>query len=58
MVGLTPADRKWMDDIVKDVNDGYSEDPDMSLNAGMQYVHDCIILSSIACSATIQLPRQ
>ena len=46
-----------MDDIVKDVNDGYSEDPDMSLNAGMQYVHDCI-LSSIACSATIQLQRQ
>ncbi len=38
MVSLTPADRKWMDDIVTDVNDGYSEDPDMSLNATMQYV--------------------
>ncbi|KAI0754757.1 transport protein Avl9-domain-containing protein [Daedaleopsis nitida] len=30
MVALTPADRKWMDDIVKDVNDGYSLDPDMN----------------------------
>ena len=33
-VGLTPADRKWMDDIVKDVNDTWHEDPDMSV--GMQ----------------------
>ncbi|KAJ7105491.1 transport protein Avl9-domain-containing protein [Mycena crocata] len=24
--GLTPADRKWMDDIVKDVNDGWSDE--------------------------------
>ncbi|KAI0715621.1 transport protein Avl9-domain-containing protein [Cerioporus squamosus] len=37
MVSLTPADRKWMDDIVTDVNDGYSEDPDMSLNANMHF---------------------
>ncbi|RDX53517.1 hypothetical protein OH76DRAFT_1399439 [Lentinus brumalis] len=37
MVSLTPADRKWMDDIVTDVNDGYSEDPDMSLNATMHF---------------------
>jgi len=22
---LTPADRKWMDDIVKDVNEGWNE---------------------------------
>ena len=35
MVGLTPADRKWMDDIVRDVNEGYTEDPEMT---GMQYV--------------------
>ncbi|KAI0357549.1 hypothetical protein OH77DRAFT_1476284 [Trametes cingulata] len=27
LVGLTPADRKWMDDILKDVNDGWNEDP-------------------------------
>ncbi|KAI0770101.1 transport protein Avl9-domain-containing protein [Fomes fomentarius] len=37
MVGLTPADRKWMDDIVTDVNEGYSEDPDLSINASMQF---------------------
>ncbi|KAJ7034260.1 transport protein Avl9-domain-containing protein [Mycena alexandri] len=24
--GLTPADRKWMDDIVKDVNDGWNDE--------------------------------
>ena len=36
MVALTPADRKWMDDIVTDVNAGYSEDPDMSVNSSMQ----------------------
>ncbi|OJT10231.1 Late secretory pathway protein AVL9 [Trametes pubescens] len=35
LVGLTPADRKWMDDIVKDVNDGWNEDPDMSV--GMHF---------------------
>ena len=35
MVALTPADRKWMDDIVKDVNDGYSEEPNISTS--MQY---------------------
>ncbi|KAI0769078.1 transport protein Avl9-domain-containing protein [Trametes elegans] len=35
LVGLTPADRKWMDDIVKDVNDGWAEDPDMSV--GMHF---------------------
>ena len=23
--GLTPADRKWMDDIVRDVNEGWEE---------------------------------
>ncbi|KAI0335696.1 hypothetical protein GY45DRAFT_1316388 [Cubamyces sp. BRFM 1775] len=34
-VGLTPADRKWMDDIVKDVNDTWHEDPDMSV--GMHF---------------------
>ncbi len=27
-----------MDDIVTDVNEGYSEDPDLSINASMQYV--------------------
>ncbi|KAI0822074.1 transport protein Avl9-domain-containing protein [Trametes gibbosa] len=34
-VGLTPADRKWMDDIVKDVNDGWNEDTDMAI--GMHF---------------------
>lgn len=24
--GLTAADRKWMDDIIKDVNEGWDED--------------------------------
>ncbi|KAI0712430.1 transport protein Avl9-domain-containing protein [Earliella scabrosa] len=37
MVALTPADRKWMDDIVTDVNAGYSEDPDMSVNSSMHF---------------------
>ena len=36
MVALTSADRKWMDEILKDVNDGYSDDPNVS--ASMQYV--------------------
>ncbi|KAI0632312.1 transport protein Avl9-domain-containing protein [Trametes polyzona] len=35
LVGLTPADRKWMDDIVKDVNDGWDEDTGMSV--GMHF---------------------
>ena len=39
MVALTAADRKWMDDIVTDVNDGYSEDPEMT---GMQCVFPTI----------------
>ncbi|OBZ69052.1 Late secretory pathway protein AVL9, partial [Grifola frondosa] len=30
--GLTAADRKWMDDIVRDVNEGYDEDPNRSLS--------------------------
>ncbi|OBZ69599.1 Late secretory pathway protein avl9 [Grifola frondosa] len=29
--GLTAADRKWMDDIVRDVNEGYDEDPNRPL---------------------------
>ncbi|EPQ50978.1 hypothetical protein GLOTRDRAFT_141142 [Gloeophyllum trabeum ATCC 11539] len=36
MAGLTAADRKWMDEIVKDVNDGWNdEDPTRPL--GMQF---------------------
>lgn len=27
--GLTAADRKWMDDIVKDVNEGWEQDDPM-----------------------------
>ena len=35
MVALTPADRKWIDDIVRDVNDTWNEsDPQRPL--GMQ----------------------
>ena len=31
LVALTAADRKWMDDIVKDVNDGWNDaDPNRS----------------------------
>lgn len=26
LVGLTPADRKWMDDVVRDVNDTFVEE--------------------------------
>ncbi|GBE83012.1 predicted protein [Sparassis crispa] len=33
--GLTPADRKWMDDIVRDVNETYDEDPSRPL--GMHF---------------------
>ncbi|KAI0667725.1 transport protein Avl9-domain-containing protein [Trametes maxima] len=35
LVGLTPADRKWMDDIVKDVNETWHEDSDMAV--GMHF---------------------
>ncbi|KAG7445668.1 uncharacterized protein BT62DRAFT_932830 [Guyanagaster necrorhizus] len=34
--GLTPADRKWMDDIVQDVNEGWS-DEDPTRSQGMQF---------------------
>ena len=44
--GLTAADRKWMDNIVKDVNDGWNEaDPTRPIN--MQYV---ILLSWVTTS--------
>lgn len=33
--GLTAADRKWMDDIVRDVNEGWSDDEPRS---AVQYV--------------------
>ena len=33
--GLTAADRKWMDDIVTDVNDGWDESDPMG-GAGIQ----------------------
>ena len=26
VIGLTPTDRKWIDDIVKDVNEGWSDE--------------------------------
>lgn len=38
IAGLTPADRKWMDDIVRDVNDTFVEDPTKPLD--MQ----CVVL--------------
>lgn len=34
LAGLTAADRKWMDEIVKDVNETYVDDP--TKPAGMQ----------------------
>lgn len=34
--GLTAADRKWMDDIVRDVNDGWN-DADPTRPNGMQF---------------------
>lgn len=37
LVSLTPADRRWIDDIVKDVNEGWNDD-DPTRSAGMQYV--------------------
>ena len=33
--GLTPTDRKWMDDIVRDVNDAWDES-DPTGGAGIQ----------------------
>lgn len=39
LAGLTAADRKWMDEIVKDVNDTYVDDP--TRPAGMQLVSLC-----------------
>ncbi|KAF8516315.1 transport protein Avl9-domain-containing protein [Hysterangium stoloniferum] len=36
LMALTAADRKWIDDIVKDVNDGWNED-DPTRPAGMQF---------------------
>ena len=35
--GLTAADRKWMDEIIQDVNEGWGED-DPSKPRGMKYV--------------------
>ncbi|KAF7314639.1 UDENN domain-containing protein [Mycena kentingensis (nom. inval.)] len=32
LVALTPADRKWMDDIVKDVNEGWSDEEGRPVN--------------------------
>jgi hypothetical protein len=37
VVGLTPADRKWIDDLVKDVNEGW-DDNDPTRVVGMQLV--------------------
>ena len=34
--GLTAADRKWMDEIVRDVNEGWN-DEDPTRSAGMQF---------------------
>ncbi|KAL5524377.1 hypothetical protein ACEPAF_9517 [Sanghuangporus sanghuang] len=36
LVALTPADRKWMDDIVKDVNEGWN-DTDPNRSSTMQF---------------------
>ncbi|KAG2009735.1 hypothetical protein CC2G_012633 [Coprinopsis cinerea AmutBmut pab1-1] len=35
--GLTPADRKWMDDIIRDVNEGWDQD-DPTKPHGMKFV--------------------
>lgn len=35
LVALTPADRKWMDDIVRDVNEGW-DDTDPNRSSTMQ----------------------
>ncbi|KAF7298782.1 UDENN domain-containing protein [Mycena indigotica] len=32
LIALTPADRKWMDDIVKDVNEGWNDEEGRPLN--------------------------
>ena len=37
MAGLTPADRKWMDDIIQDVNEAWSGG-EASPNKGLQCV--------------------
>ncbi|PSR70819.1 hypothetical protein PHLCEN_2v13260 [Hermanssonia centrifuga] len=35
--GLTPADRKWMDDIVKDVNEGWDDSDPSKAASGIQF---------------------
>ena len=42
LAGLTAADRKWMDEIVKDENETYDDDP--TSPAGMQSVPACSLL--------------
>ena len=44
--GLTAADRKWMDEIVKDVNEGWS-DEDSSRPLAMRYVLYSLILIAV-----------
>lgn len=41
-LSLTPADRKWIDDIVKDVNEGWNND-DPTRPAGMLYVFSIFV---------------
>jgi hypothetical protein len=43
LVGLTAADRKWMDDIVRDVNETWDEE-DHARTLGMQWVQDPLCL--------------
>ena len=42
--GLTAADRKWMDEIVRDVNEGWNE-KDPTSKSVLQYANQCCSLS-------------
>lgn len=52
--GLTGADRKWMDDIVRDVNDGWDDD-DPTRPPNMQYVPFPILDMSFTWLITVVL---
>ncbi|THH07775.1 hypothetical protein EW145_g3151 [Phellinidium pouzarii] len=48
LVALTPADRKWMDDIVKDVNESWDDtDPSQSINMHFKGSDDYIRTKAI-----------
>ena len=57
VVSLTPADRKWMDDIVQDVNEGWNEN-DPQRPAGMQCVEILSLVGYLLSMTLLQVQRK